>query len=45
MKKNLLTKSFTESVIINKYLSKLNLNNSGTFNFNNDAAYVSLKKK
>ena len=35
----------TEKIIINKYLKKLNLNNKGTFNFENDAAYIKIKKK
>ena len=35
----------TEKTIINKYLKKLNLNNKGTFNFENDAAYINIKKK
>ncbi len=34
----------TEKTIINKYLKKLNLNHKGTFNFENDAAYIKLKK-
>ena len=34
----------TEKTIINKYLKKLNLNNKGTFNFENDAAYINIKK-
>ena len=34
----------TEKTIVNKYLKKLNLNNKGTFNFENDAAYINIKK-
>ena len=35
----------TEKTIVNKYLKKLNLNNKGTFNFENDAAYIKINKK
>ena len=34
-----------EKLIINKYLKKLNFQNKGTFNFENDGAYLDLKKK
>ena len=41
MKKN----NFTEQKIISKYLKTLSLNKKGTFNFENDAAYVNLPHK
>ncbi len=43
MKKNQKT-NLTEQAIISKYLKKLNFNKSGTFNFENDAAYIKFKK-
>ncbi len=42
--KNNLQKNFTEELIINKYLKKLNFNKRGTYNFENDASYINLKK-
>jgi thiamine-monophosphate kinase len=35
----------SEKKIINKFLKKLNLNKTGTFNFENDAAYLNTTKK
>tara|TARA_B100000963_G_scaffold358693_1_gene383932 strand:+ start:89 stop:1072 length:984 start_codon:yes stop_codon:yes gene_type:complete len=37
-------KKLTEEIIINKYLRKLNFKKFGTFNFENDAAFVNLNK-
>ena len=34
----------SENFIINQYLKKLNLNKTGTFNFENDAAYLNITK-
>ena len=34
----------SENIIINKYLNKLNQNKLGTFNFENDAAYLNVPK-
>ena len=36
---------FTENFIIDKFLKKLNFNKKGTYNFENDASYLSLNKK
>ena len=35
----------SEKFIINKFLKKLNLDTAGTFNFENDAAYLNSSKK
>ena len=35
---------FSKNIIINKYLSKLNQNKLGTFNFKNDASFLKLSK-
>ena len=35
--------SLSENLIISKFLKKLNFNKKGTFNFENDAAYLDLK--
>ena len=43
MKKKL-SDQLSEEVIINSLLKKLNFNKKGTFNFENDAAYLSLAK-
>jgi thiamine-monophosphate kinase len=43
MKKKL-SDQLSEKVIINSVLKKLNFNKKGTFNFENDAAYLSLAK-
>ncbi len=43
MKKKL-SDQLSEKVIINSLLKKLNFNKKGTFNFENDAAYLSLAK-
>ena len=41
-----LTKNnLSEKLIINKYFKKLNLKKKGTFNFENDGAYLELKNK
>ena len=37
--------SLSEKLIINKYLKKLNFKNKGTFDFENDGAYLDLKNK
>ena len=37
--------NLTEKIIINNYLKKLNFDKKGTFNFDNDAAYLNLKNK
>ena len=44
MKKNLYNNKISEYLIVNKYLNKLNLNKEGTYNFRNDASYISLHK-
>ena len=44
MKKKILNSQITEKKIINNYLNKLNFNKKGTFNFKNDAAYISTLK-
>ncbi len=36
--------NINENLIINKFLKKLNFNKSGTFNFNNDGAFLKLNK-
>ncbi len=43
MKKNLHNK-ISEELIIKNYLNKLNFNKEGTYNFNNDASFIKLKK-
>ena len=43
MKKKL-SDQLSEKVIINSLLKKLNFNKKGTFNFENDAAYLSLAR-
>ena len=43
MKKKL-SDQLSEKVIINSLLKKLNFNKKGTFNFENDAAYLSIPK-
>ena len=37
--------NLTEKIIINDYLKKLNFNQKGTFNFENDAAYLNITNK
>ena len=37
--------NFTEKLIINKYFKTLSLNKKGTFNFENDAAYLNIPHK
>ena len=37
--------NLSEKLIINKYLKKLNFKNNGTFDFENDGAYLDLKNK
>ena len=44
MKKKNPYKNITEENIIKNYLKKLSLNKKGTFNFENDAAYLNLNK-
>ena len=44
MKKKLLNNSISESLIIDRYLSKLHFKKKGTFEFKNDAAYIKLSK-
>ena len=41
----LLKSNISEKIIINKYFKKLNLKKKGTFNFENDGAYLELKNK
>ncbi len=41
----LIKNNLSEKLIINKYFKKLNLNKKGTFNFENDGAYLELKNK
>ena len=41
----LIKHNLSEKLIINKYFKKLNFNKKGTFNFENDGAYLSLKNK
>ena len=41
----LIKNNLSEKLIINKYLKKLNFKNKGTFNFENDGAYLDLKNK
>ena len=44
MKKKLKYNNYSEDLVIDKYLSKLNFNKIGTYNFKNDAAYLKLNK-
>tara|TARA_B100000575_G_C23012610_1_gene583268 strand:+ start:74 stop:1054 length:981 start_codon:yes stop_codon:yes gene_type:complete len=44
MIKKLNFKNYSEKLIIDKYLSRLNFNKKGTYNFKNDAAYIRLNK-
>ena len=44
MKKKIIKNKLSENFIINNYLKKLNLKKDGTFNFENDAGYLKLKK-
>ena len=39
----LIKNNLSEKLIINKYLKKLNFKNKGTFDFENDGAYLDLK--
>ena len=41
----LIKSNLSEKLIINKYLKKLNFKNKGTFDFENDGAYLELKNK
>ena len=41
----LLKSNLSEKLIINKYLKKLNFKNKGTFDFENDGAYLDLNNK
>ena len=41
----LLKSNLSEKLIINKHLKKLNFKNKGTFDFENDGAYLELKNK
>ncbi len=41
----LLKSNLSEKLIINKYLKKLNFKKKGTFNFENDGAYLELRNK
>ena len=41
----LLKSNLSEKLIINKYLKKLNFKNKGTFDFENDGAYLDLRNK
>ncbi len=44
MKKHIKNFSFSEKFIIDKFLKKLNYNKKGTFNFENDAAFIEFNK-
>ena len=44
MKKKSSKFNFSEKFIINNYFKKLNFNKEGTFNFENDASYIKIKK-
>ena len=44
MKKKLFYNNLSESIILNQYLKKLNYKKDGTYNFENDASYIKLKK-
>ena len=41
----LIKKNLSEKLIINRYLKKLNFKNKGTFNFENDGAYLNFSSK
>ena len=41
----LIKNNLSEKLIINKYFKKLNFKKKGTFNFENDGAYLELKNK
>ena len=41
----LLKSNLSEKLIINKYFKKLNFKTKGTFDFENDGAYLDLKDK
>ena len=41
----LLKSNLSEKLIINKYLKKLNFKNKGTFDFENDGAYLGFNSK
>ena len=41
----LIKNNLSEKLIINKYLKKLNFKNKGTFDFENDGAYLDLRNK
>ena len=41
----LIKKNLSEKIIINKYFKKLNFKKKGTFNFENDGAYLDIKNK
>ena len=45
MKKKLSDHFLSEKFIINKLFKKLNCNKLGTFNFENDGAYLNISKK
>ena len=44
MKKNSLKQTLSESLIIEKYLKKLNLKKKESFNFENDGAYLNIAR-
>ena len=41
----LIKNNLSEKLIINKYLKKLNFKNKGTFDFENDGAYLDFNSK
>ena len=45
MKMKLIKNNLSEKLIINKYLKKLNFKNKGTFDFENDGAYLGFNSK
>ena len=44
MKKKFYNKKISEELLIDKFLTRLNFNKKETFNFQNDAAFIKLKK-
>ena len=44
MKKKFYNKKISEELLIDKFLTRLNFNKKETFNFQNDAAFIQLKK-
>ena len=44
MRKKHKNNNISEQIIINRFLKKLNFNKKGTYNFENDGAFISFKK-